>query len=732
MRTLNLEIQNVANIKNLSLDLEKYGQALIAIVGDNGSGKTHLISSMMATPLFREWPSYGKSGAKSAKQGEGFIDHCTGTHGYIKTCIRYGPSTYTLTLKAQPSIKKQEAYFEVDGELKNSSGRLTEFDSLIAQYFPSSDVIFSAPFATQNAIGSFFRLDRDARRTLFARLLGVEEYEEYAAEAMTVAKNSLNSIAALEELNSNDLEFINHNASIEERNEDINLEISENRDLMERYFKRHFTNARLHHFELDEYTALRDRYQFVEKLRERAWNLESRLAGISPAPTIDSDTISKKVLYVVDSINHLSENIIIPLEGSLRSMQAALRSFDTLLDNTEREYGERKNLFIFRKEQLLKAMQDSRAASISLRSVDLAHPMCSVCPLVGNAVSTVTSHGFSSEQYSQEDSIQRQAVESFEGTQGEAEWIITVIMYTIDRIQADLDRWCLVRETFQYQVDELSAILAQYKRFQQEQDLVQGMWSELEECNCQIEDMRLSDKEEAWYADAAQREEVVLDAQEAILTLDKTISLLHERKTDMEYIIRAISEKREDIKSRSSDIELLRKLVKVHTELSDALLYMRSATIEASRPEVEEVANILLSEYREGRFRIEFSLEPKKNSKDGKEDFSVRIYDTQTGTYRTSGSGGEQAIIDEALRLAFCIVNANRSGSRFEGLFRDETTSALTREHAGSYVGMLRKAQQIGGFHQIVFITHHETVWKQADVILEMNNGELREVANNG
>ena len=71
--------------------------------------------------------------------------------------------------------------------------------------------------------------------------------------------------------------------------------------------------------------------------------------------------------------------------------------------------------------------------------------------------------------------------------------------------------------------------------------------------------------------------------------------------------------------------------------------------------------------------------------------------------------------------MALAIYVGRHSGRRFETLFRDETTGSLDPEWAEQYVQMLRKALEVGGFHQVVFVAHQPQIWQQADVIFRVD-----------
>ena len=84
--------------------------------------------------------------------------------------------------------------------------------------------------------------------------------------------------------------------------------------------------------------------------------------------------------------------------------------------------------------------------------------------------------------------------------------------------------------------------------------------------------------------------------------------------------------------------------------------------------------------------------------------------------------------LDSSFResLGISIYNMRQGeGIRYETLFRDETVGALDATNAKEYARMLRRAMDLGGFHQIIFICHSPLVWELADRILEVHGGQV-------
>ena len=83
-------------------------------------------------------------------------------------------------------------------------------------------------------------------------------------------------------------------------------------------------------------------------------------------------------------------------------------------------------------------------------------------------------------------------------------------------------------------------------------------------------------------------------------------------------------------------------------------------------------------------------------------------------------------LVNEAVNLGIAIYNMRQGeGIRYETLFRDETVGALDAVNGREYVRMLRRAMDLGGFHQVIFICHTPLVWELADRILSIGGGRV-------
>jgi exonuclease SbcC len=154
--------------------------------------------------------------------------------------------------------------------------------------------------------------------------------------------------------------------------------------------------------------------------------------------------------------------------------------------------------------------------------------------------------------------------------------------------------------------------------------------------------------------------------------------------------------------------------------------------IDAAGPGVSAEANDLLQAASFGRFAVELvTQEPKADGKGMKEVFELKVYDHECGGEArdlADLSGGEQVIVDSALRLAIALWVNRRNEQPIRTVWLDETTGALDPENAQRYLLMLRRLHERAGLFHLIFVSHNPAVSQQADVQLQVADGQVRVV----
>lgn len=144
---------------------------------------------------------------------------------------------------------------------------------------------------------------------------------------------------------------------------------------------------------------------------------------------------------------------------------------------------------------------------------------------------------------------------------------------------------------------------------------------------------------------------------------------------------------------------------------------------------VTATTNALLAHALEGEFSIELVTQVEKADGSGmKDEFTIRVHDNRRGGWRELHglSGGQKTVVQEALMCAIALYVNERSTHPIRTFWRDETGSALDPVNAIRYVEMLRKVRELGGLHQIFYISHNEAAASLADAQIHVAGGTAR------
>ncbi|MFL5409471.1 MAG: hypothetical protein ACJ79O_26940, partial [Myxococcales bacterium] len=154
--------------------------------------------------------------------------------------------------------------------------------------------------------------------------------------------------------------------------------------------------------------------------------------------------------------------------------------------------------------------------------------------------------------------------------------------------------------------------------------------------------------------------------------------------------------------------------------------------VDQAGPTVAAYCNELLQASFGGRFTVDLVTQELKRTagRDGslyKDAFELKVYDTERGgEARDLGdlSGGEQTIVDEALKNAIALfLSARVSGWRT--VWRDECSGSLDPENAHRYIAMCRRMLELGRYHHLFFVTHSADVARLADAQIVVADGRM-------
>ncbi len=150
---------------------------------------------------------------------------------------------------------------------------------------------------------------------------------------------------------------------------------------------------------------------------------------------------------------------------------------------------------------------------------------------------------------------------------------------------------------------------------------------------------------------------------------------------------------------------------------------IQAAEIDGALDELNVLVNDLLHECHSSRWTVR--IDTQRLSGDGKrmiETLDVVILDTETGREGKAEtfSGGERAILGEALALALTMVACKRAGLERPTLVRDESGAALDPANARAYIAMLRRAAKYVEASCVVVVSHQPDIAELCDARIEV------------
>jgi exonuclease SbcC len=684
----------------ICVDFDSLGEGLIAIVGENGAGKSTLIGSVFAA-LFRQLPGQKRSLYDFATHPEPEIDLTFSVNG----------ARYRSLLKIDPKSRQMESYL-FNGEGKSlTNGKKEPFEDLIRKCAGTPDFFLSSIFSSQKRTGNFLSLDRSDRKELFIReLLGLDRLRLIAAAAKhkgdEVARTTLGLDGQAKSLK-----------------------------------------------------------ELVEAGVEEPTEIEARLAEVSSRlETLEAEKrVAQQRLLELQSAEASRK----PLLAEVENLRQGLRKTDAEIAETKRQIGRDESLLTGKKDL---ADLTERGATLATRIEELHRQIREIQGLeTSNRDTERTVQTLDAELRSSVTELERLRVEHEElaivPCRGEGPYAsCPKIRRAVEAckkiptlegevatlsIEVDVQRGSLVQIAMPS--FELTRTLEGCERDRRKVDQERQGYEEL-----RAVEARRDERHKALERLARARTEVgeELSRKESALSAFSDLDAkMHGSRREIENADRLIVSSRRErdsliarqaqIKQRREQMDAARtRLAQVEAELGAArgeqedYSYLAKVfgpdeiqlcEIQAAGPQVSMLVNSLLEGCFDNKFEIRFRTQrPKADGKGVVDDFDVEVRNKNLDrTYLVDElSGGQFVLVNEAVNLGIAIYNMRQGeGIRFETLFRDETVGALDATNAKEYVRMLRRAMDLGGFHQIIFICHSPLVWELADDILSVVRG---------
>lgn len=157
--------------------------SIVAIIGENGAGKTRLNDGCIAVVPNDSQPIF----TFPSRDGR-MADYATSRDAYIDTLYSFdGKGSYRSRLNVDGHTRNADAVLEQIGHdgagVPLNDGKVSTYAEAARGLFPSKDVLLASAYAAQNRAGSFVTAKPGARKDLFQALIGLAHYERMAATA---------------------------------------------------------------------------------------------------------------------------------------------------------------------------------------------------------------------------------------------------------------------------------------------------------------------------------------------------------------------------------------------------------------------------------------------------------------------------------------------------------------------------------------------------------------------
>jgi exonuclease SbcC len=702
MRLHHLRLRGITEAfpNEVCVDFDSMGEGLIAIVGENGAGKSTLIGSVFAA-LFRQLPGQKRS----------LYDFATHPQPEIDLTFSVNGARYRSLLKIDPKSRQMESYlFNGDGK-PLTNGKKEPFEEFVRKCAGTPEFFLSSIFSSQKRTGNFLSLDRSERKELFIReLLGLDRLRLIAAAAKAkaeeVARTTLGldgQVKSLKELVEADIE---DPAEVEARLAEVSSRLetleTEKRVAQERLLELQAVEASRKPL-LAEVDALKQRLRKADaeitEAKRQIGRDENLLTGKK-----DLAALTERGTLLATRIEELHRQIreIQGLEESNRVTERTVQALDAEL---RANLSELERLRVER-EELAVVPCRGEGPYASCPKIRRAVQAGGKIPTLEGDVATL-----SIEVDVQRGSLVQLATPSSQLTR-------TLEGCEQDRRKVDQER---------QRYEELRAVevrreerLKGLGRLNQAQAELAGELTQKESTLSVFADLDVQMR-------TSRRE--IEDTDRQIISCRRERDSLIARQAQ----IKQRQEQQETARTRLAQVEAELRAARTEQEDFNYLAKVfgpdeiQLCEIQAAGPQVSILVNSLLEGCFDNKFEIRFRTQrPKADGKGMVDDFDVEVRNKNLD--RTclvdELSGGQFVLVNEAVNLGIAIYNMRQGeGIRYETLFRDETVGALDAANGKEYVRMLRRAMDLGGFHQVIFICHTPLVWELADTVLSVREG---------
>lgn len=147
--------------------------------------------------------------------------------------------------------------------------------------------------------------------------------------------------------------------------------------------------------------------------------------------------------------------------------------------------------------------------------------------------------------------------------------------------------------------------------------------------------------------------------------------------------------------------------------------------VDSAIPHLNDIMYEMMSEC-DGKWTIRICSQHANKDGTLKEQIDILVDDGNDERDISTYSGGEKNLLEMVVRIAFSVLQAERSGKSLKVLVLDETMYFADEGHSDAFMRMMTKLQGKGHFNQIFIISHSEYVLSsiQNKIFFSLSNGK--------
>jgi len=693
------------------IDFSQYDSDLIALVADNGRGKTTLMENMHTFPCFltRSGTLQSQFCLKDSARDIHMTNKLTG-------------DKYRFLMNIDGATESGGVeYFIYKNDAPITNGRKADYESKIKEMFGSLNLFVKSVFVPQKPPKGYPELcdaTKGEKKAIFAELAGLDYLQAYsdtakekAAELESEIISKKAELRVYEQLEST-------LPGLKEKVRELKTQLDE------AVFAREKMREQLPTLVKNTTDALQFKIE-NEKNAATLQSVQSQIKTVEASMTQKANECEEleSVLVMAPEIGQQIEDFEV-LEKAMNKTLESINDEQKKLSVKQLAYSEYEKKYIEAradKQNIISAMNNAikvkeakKEALLEKINQTVTCPECGTVFTPENDLKTLQEAvyeidkeiaGFKKDIIA-ETEAQQKIVMTIEKPDEIKYWDLKKAFGELKKQWSLIDIKAL-REKLQASISAKEVLAEHGKSLSDLSNQLKILTEESTQLLSLVDENADSKYSKAVYAEEARRKSIE-DMSGNISLMNGALASSLERVEEAEKQINSIATLKEEVASSEKLISNWKYLSKACGK--DGI---QALELDALSPEIAMEANELLCASYGDRYTIKFKT--TKDSGSGSrakqiEDFLIFVYDSTDGWEQeiSTLSGGEYVWIRKAIYDAFGVIRARNINLKFLTCFQDEADGALDADNKRKYIRMIEETHRKEGRTHTILITHSE------------------------